>query len=156
MTTPPGLLPAPTSIRSATDRTCLVDGCDRAHSARGYCMVHYSRWRRHGTTEVVGRGVECAMRRCGGRVDPPTVICRNCRVHLESGTSGTHGSCRIIGCFQAAHASLDGRPYCDDHFRWWPESMEPEMEDGTMLAPFGLVDTGPVRQLFCSLVPVAS
>ncbi len=117
-------------------RTCTVDGCSLTHQARGYCSVHYSRWQRFRTTELTATGAECAMRLCVRRVplDPAGGICRECRIHLEA------GSCRIIGCHQSSNASLDGRPYCDDHFRWWPELMEPEMDDGTMLAPVGLGD----------------
>lgn len=27
---------------------CIMDGCDNPHMARGWCMTHYYRWRRHG------------------------------------------------------------------------------------------------------------
>lgn len=27
------------------DRTCSIDGCDRAHLSRGWCPAHYMRWR---------------------------------------------------------------------------------------------------------------
>lgn len=27
---------------------CLVDGCSNPHDSRGFCHIHYSRWRRHG------------------------------------------------------------------------------------------------------------
>ena len=29
-------------------RTCNLDGCDNPHDARGWCRVHYQRWRRYG------------------------------------------------------------------------------------------------------------
>ena len=29
-------------------RTCEVDGCERAHHARGLCAAHYRRWQVHG------------------------------------------------------------------------------------------------------------
>lgn len=32
-------------------RTCSVDGCDAEHEARGLCLRHYKRMRRHGSTE---------------------------------------------------------------------------------------------------------
>lgn len=31
-----------------TQRICSVEGCDLPHDARGWCRVHYGRWRRHG------------------------------------------------------------------------------------------------------------
>jgi len=30
------------------ERTCSIDGCGGAHEARGWCILHYSRWMRHG------------------------------------------------------------------------------------------------------------
>ncbi|GIW41025.1 MAG: hypothetical protein KatS3mg076_1602 [Candidatus Binatia bacterium] len=32
--------------RPRAGRTCSVDGCTRAHLARGYCATHYQAWRR--------------------------------------------------------------------------------------------------------------
>jgi len=30
------------------ERTCTVEGCGRKHTAKGYCMTHYSRWLKYG------------------------------------------------------------------------------------------------------------
>ena len=30
------------------ERTCAIEGCDGEHSGRGFCRMHYNRWRRHG------------------------------------------------------------------------------------------------------------
>lgn len=35
---------------------CTIDGCDRTAVAHGWCMLHYKRWRRHGSpTAAVNR-----------------------------------------------------------------------------------------------------
>lgn len=31
-----------------TDSTCSIEGCDQRPHARGWCPLHYNRWRRHG------------------------------------------------------------------------------------------------------------
>ncbi|WP_333742689.1 HNH endonuclease signature motif containing protein [Streptomyces ardesiacus] len=34
-----------------TKRTCSVPGCERIHYGRGWCSLHYARWRIHGSTD---------------------------------------------------------------------------------------------------------
>lgn len=47
LTTAPGL-----EARVATTQSiCSIDGCVKPVSARGWCSMHWNRWRRHGTTE---------------------------------------------------------------------------------------------------------
>lgn len=33
--------------------TCSIDGCGKVHAARGWCQMHYARWKRNGTTDRV-------------------------------------------------------------------------------------------------------
>lgn len=33
---------------STARRNCSVDGCDRVHWSRGWCLAHYKRWWKHG------------------------------------------------------------------------------------------------------------
>lgn len=63
-----------------TERTCSVDGCDRAHRCKGYCGLHYDRVRKHGTTELPVRQEEpCTSDGCGRKA-----ICRGyCKAHYD-------------------------------------------------------------------------
>lgn len=44
-------------------RLCSIDGCGRVHAARGWCSVHYKRWRRHGSTDAL-RGMTLVSKVC--------------------------------------------------------------------------------------------
>lgn len=37
-------------------RSCTVLGCDRKHKGRGYCSLHYQRWKTHGDPSVTLNG----------------------------------------------------------------------------------------------------
>lgn len=34
-------------------RTCQIDECDFKHYARGWCLIHYNRWRKHGDPNIL-------------------------------------------------------------------------------------------------------
>lgn len=34
-----------------TPKLCSIEGCEKVATARGWCVMHYHRWRRHGTTD---------------------------------------------------------------------------------------------------------
>lgn len=34
--------------RQSSVRHCAIPGCEKAYYGRGYCIAHYTRWRRHG------------------------------------------------------------------------------------------------------------
>lgn len=38
---------------SRSERICCIESCGRPHEARGWCAVHYNRWRAHGDPLVV-------------------------------------------------------------------------------------------------------
>jgi len=33
-------------------RLCTIEGCEKPHFGRGWCSMHYARWRRSGTTDA--------------------------------------------------------------------------------------------------------
>lgn len=37
---------------ASTNSTCSIDDCDQPHTARGWCGMHYMRWRRHGSPQA--------------------------------------------------------------------------------------------------------
>lgn len=36
-----------------TKRVCSINECEKPHIARGWCFMHYQRWRRHGDPSFV-------------------------------------------------------------------------------------------------------
>lgn len=48
---------------------CAVESCTAQRRARGWCAVHYARWRRHGDPEVVERIYRDDVARFFSRVD---------------------------------------------------------------------------------------
>lgn len=47
--TPRPLSRNPVEVRPMTDRICSVDGCEQSAERRGWCYMHYRRWRVEGT-----------------------------------------------------------------------------------------------------------
>ena len=45
--------------------TCSVHGCEKSVMGRGWCSMHYSRWRKHGTLELPRREKQgCSVNGC--------------------------------------------------------------------------------------------
>lgn len=44
--------------------TCSIDGCERTHKARGFCEMHYQRWKRHGSTADPKRAADLKFKKC--------------------------------------------------------------------------------------------
>ena len=74
-------------------RTCSVRDCDEPTEARGFCVKHYSRWRRRGDPLKVGRETQSttygAVHQRINRVFPRTGRCEYCgqrqrRTHYAS------------------------------------------------------------------------
>ncbi|MFH1653761.1 MAG: hypothetical protein ABIE74_06865 [Pseudomonadota bacterium] len=46
-----------------TAKTCKIEGCKRAYRAKGYCNVHFRKWRR-GEIEAKPRYKTCSEEKC--------------------------------------------------------------------------------------------
>lgn len=42
---------SPTAEVWTPQEVCKVDGCDEPHNCKGYCLKHYTRWKRHGAAD---------------------------------------------------------------------------------------------------------
>jgi HNH endonuclease len=66
-------------------KTCSVEGCNGKHKGRGYCQLHYSRFRRHGDPKELPRGgskplyVGCSVEQC----DRPHASLGYCAKHWK-------------------------------------------------------------------------
>lgn len=60
-----------------TPRLCSVDGCDKPTIARGFCTLHYQRWKRHGDPTKTKRyeGALCSVEGCS-KVATKRLLCR--------------------------------------------------------------------------------
>ncbi|NMF28888.1 hypothetical protein [Cellulosimicrobium aquatile] len=47
---------ATATAREQQQRSCSVEGCDRAAHGRGWCRAHYQRWCRTGSADGIGGG----------------------------------------------------------------------------------------------------
>lgn len=84
---------------------CSVPGCDRVARARGWCRLHYERWKRQGDPLVV-------LPRGGARVMPP-------RQRM------VRPICQFDGC---DHRSIrGGRGWCSKHYRRWYRHGDPSV-----------------------------
>lgn len=75
-----------------SDRLCSIDGCSKALCARGWCQMHYRRWKNHGDPSVVLPGRNGAGPRIQG-VEP----------------------CVIEGCTKVRFS----RDWCSAHYSRW-------------------------------------
>lgn len=61
------------TIYAKSSKKCSIDGCSKAHRARGYCSMHYGRWKRYADPNkvawlVTARGPECSVEGCANGV----------------------------------------------------------------------------------------
>lgn len=75
-------------------RICSIDGCEEATHARGWCSMHYKRWRRNGDPEVLVIASDP-----GARFWSKVRIIPDCCWEWQAGTTP----------YGYGHFSLDGR-----------------------------------------------
>lgn len=105
------------------DRSCTVDGCDRPHVARGYCTLHWRRWKKHGDAlHVTSKPERPTCSEC----DRPAVARGYCHKHwsrwARNGHTQTLGrergtpprECAIAGC---GRPGVGGHGWCEMHYR---------------------------------------
>lgn len=101
---------------------CSVGGCEKPRIARGWCVMHYSRWKRHGDPLVKTRpksespcSIEGCERERYGRMDV-------CNMHYKRfNRNGTYEKvkvkkiCTVGDCGSPAY----GRGMCNVHWKRW-------------------------------------
>ena len=113
---------------------CIVPGCERAYHSRGYCLPHYSRWRRNGVVypdqpirQRVERSYWCAVPGCMRRRQTLewckahySRLWRHGDVQAEKPVAFTR-VCQEPGCRKNHKA----RGMCHMHYmRWWKARKE--------------------------------
>ncbi len=64
--------------------TCAVPGCKNPTSAKGWCSMHYMRWKRHGDPEVIVRTPARAPQQCSVPWCDKWAVTRGwCRLHYD-------------------------------------------------------------------------
>lgn len=79
-----------------TDRTCSVEGCDRAARKRGWCEMHYRRWRVQGDphANLRPRNRTCSLPGCGRRHSARGL----CKEHYQLEWKRRPSVCNVPGC----------------------------------------------------------
>ncbi len=106
--------------------TCSVEGCENPHRAKGFCAMHYRRWRYSGDPGVPERKnfpapAECTVDGCSA-VPLAKGLCATHRSRLlrhgdvEANPRMPRGTCEVPGCGEPHYS----RGYCGLHYaRWW-------------------------------------
>lgn len=97
------------------DRTCSIAGCEKPASKRGWCGMHYMRWRTHGDPEVslrpgTNKDRTCSAEGCANKAHARGL----CGKHYQEDRAVRNGSrqCRRAKC--TSLAVLDG--LCKPHY----------------------------------------
>ena len=102
---------------------CSVDGCEKSKNARGWCVIHYNRWKRHGDPLVKTKPKtesSCSLEDCEreryGRMDVCSMHYKRMRKNGTYDKVKVRKFCTIEGCEDPAY----GKEMCRLHWkRWW-------------------------------------
>ena len=106
------------SERHIVKRLCKIDECDREHAGRGYCQLHYNRWKRNGDPLVVkerGRARKvCSVDGC----DKPHTARGWCRLHYRQWRDKGGLEVRLCTVDKCDNPHM-ARGYCGKHYNRW-------------------------------------
>lgn len=110
-------------------RICSVEGCDKEVEARGWCAMHYARYRRHGDPTVVKRGPGrvCSIGGCGKKHSARGYCHMHYKRMLRNGDPLKRvrmvapDRCAIEGC----EGKPVGRGWCKLHWQRWYRTGDP-------------------------------
>ncbi|HEX9766924.1 MAG TPA: HNH endonuclease [Nitriliruptorales bacterium] len=111
-------------------RPCSIDGCDRPHYGRGWCELHYRRWRAHGDVRADDPARSeagprpCAVEDCE-RDAESRGWChghyqrwrRHGDVYADVSLASEYGGCAVESCDRPHYA----RGWCCAHYKRWQQ-----------------------------------
>lgn len=100
------------------DRTCSVVGCDADAKCKGWCWLHFGRWRRNGDPELRLRhdnaGKACAVDDCDEPADKARGLCgkhyQRWRIHGDPTVRLYRDDGRVIMSTGYVHVRCPGHP----------------------------------------------
>lgn len=104
----------------AKKRTCTIEGCNKNHEAKGYCSMHYRRWKRYGDPLHLKKRKPCKVEGC-------VKLSRNwgyCPTHASRYyahgdplktllNTENNGKCSVKGC----DGKYVGKGLCNTHYK---------------------------------------
>ena len=102
-----------------SDSTCSIESCDKSATRRGWCAMHYQRWRIHGDPNQVIVRVRkiCAFETCDRRVQARGL----CWTHDRQRSTGKPLT-EIRSWRSQSERDEYGRKLCRKCLEWLPES----------------------------------